>query len=308
MITFGCSISDPEAYVRYAGPGLRLASEPDSRLLVVAAMDTLTRSYNLLLDAAARSDDLEALVIVHPHAEIADREFTSKLRCALRDPDVAVVGCAGATGVGTIAWWDGEVSCGRVTSVYTDHGGGSFPAYSWRTPGPAPAEVEVVDGFLLALSPWAVRNLRFDERLVLGHGFDVDLCLQARAAGRKVVTADLRVLEHRSLDIITDAEMWIESHIAVARKWGPSFTGRSASEDGNRTGEQVRQWARRAEAEKECARAVTYFKQLGYTARVEVLERSLREATDTAGWQLTKPLRRINKWRRDRADGAKRNG
>ncbi|MEA2214000.1 MAG: hypothetical protein QOF83_3948 [Solirubrobacteraceae bacterium] len=301
MIAFGCSVSEPDAYLRYAGPGLRLAAEPDSQLLILAAMDTLARSYNLLLDAAGQRDDLEALVIVHPHAEIADRELASKLRRALVDPDVAVIGCAGATGVGSIAWWEGQVSCGKVTSVYTDFGGGSFPAFSWTTPGPAPAEVEAVDGFLLALSPWAVRNLRFDEQLPLGHGYDVDLCRQARAAGRKVLTADLRVREHRSLDIVSDRELWVESHIAVARKWRATLPDPTGAEDGGQAGEAGRLWARRAEAERECARAVTYFRQLGYEARLAGLEQSLRDVTSTPGWRLTEPLRRINKWRRDRA-------
>jgi hypothetical protein len=224
--------------------------------------------------------------------------------------------------VASIAWWDATVSCGPVTTVYTDFGGGSFPGFSWASHGPAPAEVEAVDGFLLALSPWAVRNLRFDEQLALGHGYDVDLCLQARAAGRKVMTAHLQVLEHRSLDIISDPEMWVESHIAVARKWrgtlsnggadanGVPGTGGAERESGGNdassgssgsSGSSARLRARRAEAEKECARAVAYFRRLGYNARIEALERALQEATDTPGWRLTGPLRRINKWRRDRA-------
>jgi Glycosyltransferase like family len=301
MIAFGCSVSEPEPYIRYAGPGIRLAAEPDSALLIFAAMDTLARSYNLLLDSAAQREDLEALVVLHPHAEIADLDLCAKVRRALSDPEVAVVGCAGATAVRSIAWWDGQVSRGEVTSVYTDYGGGSFPGFSWATVGPAPAEVEAVDGFLLVLSPWAVRNLRFDERLPLGHGYDVDLCLQARAAGRKVVTANLRVLEHRSLDIVSDPEMWVESHIAVARKWGETLNNGTGVADRAQSEESARHWARRAEAERECARAVAYFRRLGYDARIDALERSLEEVTSTPAWRLTEPLRRINKWRRDRA-------
>lgn len=308
MIAFGCSVGEPEAYVRYAGPGIRRGAEPDSLLLVFAAVDTIPRSYNLLLDAAAKRDDLEALVIVHPHAEIADPDLGVKLRRAFSDPDVAIVGCAGASDVRSIAWWDATVSRGAVTSVYTDFGGGSFPGFSWATPVPAPAEVEAIDGFLLALSPWAVRNLRFDELLVFGHGCDVDLCLQARAGGRKVVTADLRVLEHRSLDIVSDPELWVEAHIAVARKWAGTLSAAEGADrpgdglgEGGHAGESARQWARRAEAERECARAVAYFKRLGHDAGIEALERSLREATSTPGWRLTEPLRRVNKWRRNRA-------
>lgn len=300
MIAFGCSVSEPEPYVRYAGPGIRRVLEPDSQVLVFAATDTISRSYNLVLDAAAQRDgDLEALVLVHPHAEIADPDLCAKVRSALSAPDVAIVGCAGATGVRSIAWWDAAVSCGAVTNAYTDYGGGSFPGFSWATPRPAPAEVEAVDGFLLVLSPWAVRNLRFDEQLVLGHGYDVDLCWQARAAGKKVMTADLRVIEHRSLDIVSDTEMWVESHITVARKWAGILT---EATDAHLS---ARQRARRAEAERECARAIAYFKRLGYDARIEALERSLHDATSTTSWRLTEPLRRINQWRRERAGGGR---
>ena len=44
------------------------------------------------------------------------------------------------------------------------------------------------------------RDLTFDEALGRQHGYDFDFCLQARAAGKKVMTADLRVVHHHSLD------------------------------------------------------------------------------------------------------------
>ena len=38
-----------------------------------------------------------------------------------------------------------------------------------------------MDGFVIALSPWVVRNIRFDESLGQLHGYDLDFCLQVRA-------------------------------------------------------------------------------------------------------------------------------
>lgn len=293
MIAFGCSVSEPEPYKRYAEPGIRLAAEPDSEIIPLAAVDTISRSYNLLIDTAVRHDDLEALVLVHPHTQIDDPDLCAKIREALSDPEVAVVGCAGATGVRTIAWWEGAVSAGHVTHAYTDFGGGRLPGFSWTATAPAPAEVETIEGFLMILSPWAVHNVRFDEELILGHGYDVDYCRQVRAAGRKVVTVDLRVIEHRSLEVISDLELWVESHIAVSRKW-----------DANGSGASWKERARRAEAEREAARAIAYFERLGLEARVEALERAMDEATSTVSWRLTAPLRRVNRWRRDRRERA----
>ena len=53
-----------------------------------------------------------------------------------------------------------------------------MPAYA-RT-----GEVDTVDGFVLVLSPWAVRNLRFDESLGQLHGYDFDFCLQVARGGQ----------------------------------------------------------------------------------------------------------------------------
>jgi hypothetical protein len=288
MIAFACSISEPEPYLRYAQPGIRLAAEQDSAVFPYAAVGTIGRSYNLLLDAAAARADLEALVIVHPHTEIADPGLCAKLRQTLADPDVAVVGCAGATGVRTLAWWDGQISSGEVTQRYLQHHGGELPAFSWGTRHPAPAEVETVDGFFLALSPWAVHNLRFDEGLTFGHGFELDFCWQARAAGRKVMTANLRVTQHRALELVKNMDMWEEAHIQLARKWEGRIPG------GPKPTTDWKARARRAEAEREAARAIAYSRRLGLDARIEELERRLAAAIQTPSWRVTAPLRRVN--------------
>ena len=105
-----------------------------------------------------------------------------------------------------------------------------------RPPYARTGEVDTVDGFVLVLSPWTVRNVRFDESLGQLHGYDFDYCLQVREAGRKVVTADFQVIHHHSLDLVSDPETWIEAHMRVAEKWDgrmpgaarPAATGGSA--------------------------------------------------------------------------------
>jgi hypothetical protein len=290
MIAFGVTVAEPEAYHRYAEKGIRVAAEPDSQVFAFATAGTVGRGANLLLDAAASLRDLEALVILHPHTEIADPQLCDKVRAALADPNVAVAGCAGATGVHSIAWWDGQVSAGEIVHRYNEHGGGELPAYSWTKRIPPPATVEAVDGFLLALSPWAVRNVRFDEGLHLGFGFDVDYCLQVRAQGRLVVTFDARVIQHRSVELIETIELWVEAHIAFAQKWDEQLLGE----------QDLKARARRAEAEREAARTITYFRRLSLDARVEQLEKAVAAATSTRSWRATQPLRDLNAWRRSR--------
>lgn len=292
MIAFGASIQGAEAYRRYAEPGIALAAEPDSVVYAYAAVEPLARTYNLILDAAAERDDLEALVLVHAHTEITDPRLCVKVREALTEPDIGIVGCAGATGVGGIAWWEGEITAAGLVQRYEELGGGEVPAYSWARQSRPPAEVEAVDGQLLVLSPWVVENLRFDESLMLNYGFDLDLCLQARAAGRRVVVADLRAVYHRSIELVNDLDVWIAAHVQVAEKWDETLHGPVGSEDG---------WKRRArlaEADREAARAIAFSTSLRLDARVLELERDLEEKTGSLSWRLTAPLRAINRWRR----------
>lgn len=290
MIAFGVTVAEPEAYRRYAGRGIARAAEPDSAVFTFATAGTVGRGANLLLEAAAARPGLEALVILHPHTEIADPRLCAKVRAALADPAVAVAGCAGASEVRSIAWWEGRVSAGDVVQRYTEHGGGELPAYGWTERAAPPAEVDAVDGFLMALSPWVVRHVRFDEGLHLGFGFDVDFCRRVREQGRRVVTFDARVIQHRSLELISERELWIEAHIAYAQKTEAAAPG----------GADTRARARRAEAERDAARAITYFRRLSHDAEAERLQRQVDAATSTLSWRLTRPLRELNRWRRSR--------
>jgi hypothetical protein len=142
-------------------------------------------------------------------------------------------------------------------------------------------EVDSVDGFVMAVSPWAVENLRFDESLGKLHGYDFDFCMQARAAGKKVVTADFRVVHHHSLELISDAETWIEAHIRVAEKWD----GRLPSAE--RRDVDWRKRALRAEAEAAAAKGEAVSAQM----RAEAIERQLADVAESTSWKLTTPLR-----------------
>ena len=146
------------------------------------------------------------------------------MRRALGDPEVAIVGCAGSIGVQSIAWWQGAVTWAGLTHRYAEYGGGEFPAISWRPetipPYAQTGEVDSIDGFVMVLSPWAVRELRFDESLGKLHGYDFDICMQARAAGKKVVTADLRSSTTTRSTLIQDPESWIQAYMTGGREVG----------------------------------------------------------------------------------------
>jgi hypothetical protein len=291
MIAFGMSITKPAVYRRCAQPGIRRAAEPDSEILELAAIGSIARSYNALLDRAAALTDLETLVLVHQDAELVDADLCRRLREAFRDPDVGLVGCVGAIGVRSIAWWEASVTLASFVNRYEDHGGGDLESFSWSWDG-APAyaqtgEVETLDGFVLALSPWVVRNVRFDESLGPFHGYDLDFCLQVREAGRKVVTADFRAIHHRQLEMVPDPDDWVAAHMAVAEKWDGRMPG---------IGTDAGSWrdrALRAEAERDAALAIAHSKELELASRLSELERAIDETRTSISWRLTAPLRAL---------------
>jgi hypothetical protein len=298
MIAFASSITDAGMYARAAEPGIRRAAEPDSEVLASAAAGSIFRSYNLILDTFADRDDIEALVLLHQDAEIVSSDFCANLRAALADSDVGVVGCVGAVGVRSIAWWEGSATWASFTHRYEEFGGGELPGFSW-TNGDLPSfattgEVETVDGFVLALSPWVVRNIRFDESLGQLHGYDFDFCLQVRASGRKVATADFKVVHHHSLELVSNPETWLAAHMRVAEKWEGRMPGVT---------EVAGDWRRRAlraEAEASLARTQAVAAMLHADAKSADLARQVEEMTGSISWRLTAPLRRLNAIRKGR--------
>jgi GT2 family glycosyltransferase len=208
VIAFATVVGSEEKFRRCALPGLRLAAEPDSVVAEVDEADSIFAAYNEVLDALAPRADLEALVLLHEDAEIVDPGFCAKLRARLAaEPDVAVVGVVGARRVTSLAWWEGECF-GRVreTRGLIDFGGGTH-------------DVEALDGLLLALSPSAVRELRFDaERFHGFHGYDADVCFQARAAGRRVLVDELAVVHHTKGGF-GDEAAWRAADAAWRAKW-----------------------------------------------------------------------------------------
>ena len=217
MIAFAACVGSEEKYRSFAEPGLRLVCEPDS-LIAEATTDTsIFGAYNEVLDALAGRDDLEALVVLHEDLEIVDSDFCGKVRRRLAEPDVAIVGVVGARGVTSLAWWEAE-GRGRCLESrgLVDFGGGCH-------------DVDSVDGLLMALSPWAVRSLRFDEERFTGfHGYDADLCFQARAAGRRVLVADLP-LTHHTKGGYGDLAAYRACDEAFRFKWGLAGSGHRAA-------------------------------------------------------------------------------
>jgi len=207
MIAFASCVGRPDMYAACAARGIAHVCETDSVVAEVTTDCSIFEAYNEVLDHFATVDDLEAVVLLHEDTVLLAEDFCDRVRAALADPEIAVVGAVGARGVSSLAWWEGRLAGRAAESRGVVDGGFGDP------------EVDAVDGLLMVLSPWAVRNLRFDADSYTGfHGYDVDFCFQARAAGRRVIVADLPLFHHTKGGL-GDRDAFFDSERAFAQKW-----------------------------------------------------------------------------------------
>ena len=193
MIAFGAADHEPEPYRRYAEPGIAARPRPTRWSTRSPRVGSIFRSYNLAARHGRRARGPRGARARPPARRDRRSALLRKVREALRDPDVGVVGCVGAVDVRSIAWWEGAVTCGLVTHRYHEHGGGELPAFhgperTRRTPAPA-RSTRSTASCSCCRRGWCATSASTSRSA--SHGYDLDFCLQVRDAGRKVVTADL---------------------------------------------------------------------------------------------------------------------
>ena len=187
MIYFGTCVGSQEQLDAYATPGLARSMAGEDYVHMTRASngkEIFTVYGGIMRDAVAAG--AEMLVLIHPDLEFRDVDLAAKLRAAFSDPAVAIVGLIGARGVRNLRWWQGD-RAGRVE----DKG------YGVHDFGFDRCDVDSVDGMMIALSPWAMAHLGLECLGYTGlHGYDAELCFQARAAGKRVVVADITAFHH----------------------------------------------------------------------------------------------------------------
>jgi SAM-dependent methyltransferase len=186
VIAYAACIADREKFTSICLPGLARVTTSDDVVIEATHPRSIFVAYNEVLDAVRDRDDLEALVLLHEDTEILGTELPSIVRRRLAERDVAILGAVGGRDVTGLAWWNAPQRFGGIAETrgilhFSD----------------GAEDVDTVDGLFMALSPWTVRNLRFDEDAYDGFdAYDADLCAQARAAGRRVLAEELPIV-HR---------------------------------------------------------------------------------------------------------------
>jgi hypothetical protein len=88
--------------------------------------------------------------------------------------------------------------------------------------GARTGDVDMLEGSVIAFSPWAVANVRIDERYTdFRSGWD-DVCLTVRAAGKRCVVVDADTHHHSTIGWKSPAveAAFAESERIFAEKWG----------------------------------------------------------------------------------------
>lgn len=228
MIAYGCAIGDADKYRRCALPGIELAATDSSPIIELHGYDCLFSAYNEMLRRIRGDADIDALVLIHEDTEITDGAFAAKVEQALDESPEAILGVLGSTGVTGIDWWVHDRTVGKAVLQAVE---------PWPTPalpliggetlvGPGGSgDVDALDGMILVLSRWAIENLSFDEDLGPGfHGYDVDICFQARELGGRVRVVDFGITHHQNAIIsLSHLESWKRVHVAFRRKWEPRW-------------------------------------------------------------------------------------
>jgi hypothetical protein len=210
VIAFVAAVSDPERYEAHAAAGVERVREPDSRVMAIPCDGPPQPGLNAALDELAGLADLEAAVLLHEDVHLLDLDTAAIVRRAFGDPRVAVAGPIGARGVDGLAWWEGH----GVGHCETPHMPGGA-VWGVESEGP----VDALDGIVLCLSPWAVRTLRFADYLSADfHGYDVDLCFQARHHGREVRVIELAV-RHEHGPLFRGTDRWIRNELRFRHRW-----------------------------------------------------------------------------------------
>jgi Glycosyltransferase like family len=211
VIAFLVAVADQARFDAVAAPSIERVREADSLVVTVdGAGGAPQLALNVALDELATIPDLEAVVLLHEDVRLVDVDTATIVRRAFADPAVALAGPVGSQGVVSLAWWDGT-GIGRARTPHV-------PGEAIHGVAPA-GPVDALDGIVLCLSPWAVRVLRFEPELAADfHGYDIDLCFQARHHGRRVEVVELDVVhEHRP--IFDDTDAWVRNELRFQQRW-----------------------------------------------------------------------------------------
>lgn len=176
-------------------------------VIAVSGQTSIAVAYNAILEAAEWMTDLDLLIIQHDDLEITDPNCETKFQAAA-DAGADVMGVAGGRGCTSIAWWNLDpIGHQRTDAMTIDWGVRAGP-------------VELLEGSLLAFTRRACA-LRFDTTYPGFHGYDADICMQARDQDLGVAVVDVDTHHHNPMGFKTAESHldWLAADRRFRQKW-----------------------------------------------------------------------------------------
>lgn len=221
MFVFGICIGSEEKYKNCVLSSISKFIESGAIIVETRNQESIHLAYNSIINKVSEFNNVEGLILLHDDMEVRDSHLLQKLSKAFQSPDVAIVGAVGSVNVSTLAWWLGE-----VRGVMRD----TFRKVE-RVDGPH--EVDTVDGSFFVMSPWAIKNIRFDSDGYGGfHGYDADICFSARAAGKKVIWEEFDLFHHCK-NGVGNVASWLANNDYFRTKWVHAASTERVDSDGN---------------------------------------------------------------------------
>jgi hypothetical protein len=198
-VAYGCCVGSWERFNRYVLP-----AAGEAPVLGLSGQTSIADAYNVMLRWAAAAEDIEMLILQHDDLEITDPDHVAKFAAAFEaDEEAHLLGVAGGNARGGLAWWNHDpVGHQRTDAMMIDF-------------GPRAGPVDLVEGSLLAFSPWAIENVRFDSRPGF-HGYDA-VAMQVSHA----TVVDVDTHHHTALGFDNEAshQDWLAADQWFRQKW-----------------------------------------------------------------------------------------
>jgi hypothetical protein len=202
-LVYGCCVGSWDRFNQYVVPRTQ-----GREVVGVSGQTSIAVAYNKILEGFRYSP--EGIILVHDDLEILDQAKAEEAVLeAFLDPDVALVGVAGGDARSGLAWWNID----PIGHQLTDSMNIDFGKHA--------GDVILLEGSFLALSWWAIGNLRFDYEYPGFHGYD-EIAMQAIRAGKRVVVADIDTHHHTRLgfDSLDSHAEWHRADERFRKKWG----------------------------------------------------------------------------------------
>lgn len=204
-VSYGCCVGSWDKFQANVAPRTQ-----DREVATLSGQTSIAVAYNRILAAYTLPvwKFPGVLVLQHDDLEITDPDAEDKILAGFEDPTVALVGVAGGSARGGLAWWNHDPIGHQLTdSMNIDFG--------TRT-----GYVDSLEGSLLAFSPWAIQWLRFDVQYPGFHGYD-EISMQVKQKGKRCLVVDVDTYHHTQVGFKSrDSEdEWLQADKRFREKW-----------------------------------------------------------------------------------------